>query len=1753
MAKKNILSTAEFLAKMSKTPLGSTTELTFGDAQALSRVGIDVTNYGNETNEYVDALAKESQESQSWWDNIFGTIDNVANSFKTGFASMFEGIVDFGVTLAGGIGSAFGADSKWAEDFVRVDMAGNLANFTETFANFTAWGIGKTIYNIATYGDEYWQDLGRAWSTLGLGQWGGISDEEYKEWQEKYAFGHDVLEENTGWFGEGVLALSEGAGQLLAMYVTMGIGGAAGLGTKAAQGVALAASSLGAAGKGSEQALEEGASIGQATLYGLLTGAVEAGTELLGGIGTDVASGVVGKAILKNPALKKVTSTLGGKMLAGFLSEGLEEVLADVSNPLLKKISYDYEMDLGGEYSSGEFWAGLAQSFVVGGLLGGIGEGMQYYKLGKTTINGKKVGQKGAIAYSEFADAKDDLTKRAKKLNKTFSQLAEVGEIDIAEKTNIDKAVEIVKNSETLSDVQKKSLDNALNRAYEANKKYMTAQDTLLSELESQGITGEDLQSEYNKKVDEKAKAVGEELNIDVENIGAVAETVKSNVEIMKDIEAGNVGSFYDGDGKVIIVGENAVAETTSLNSLELLKTANGAIYADAMVVADQLVTADETFASEVDKYARIYQTQNGLSVDEATKLAKQTAMANRLAAFFKGKPGALQKVDNIRKVVDSMQNSLTSIESTTESEIIDGEPMLPAETYNPMEVFNNETTALVRTMDEPPLQKKIRVGKSAIKTTATWLDNISYQTETLAVKMSNSAAAIEKAFRKLGNLSQREAMQKTEEVRIASSVASDVYANGFSIINEKQQVERTTKGIYNGKDGIVDILEKHFAGDLRGKSRVEAITNGMKAFNEALALYVEMDRLNASMGTDLVTLEDIDNLSKREPEKRKTVFGKWLETRTMPSDLLVKINDHFPLLFEAIQKGVALDEATVNELTHKTATERSITLEGEALDTFNEVSKYLRLLNAQDINTRLAEIDAEFPFFQEMREEVWKYNRELLRMQYEGGYLTKEAYEWMQRNYSHYVPTYREMIMNASANVSMSMQSSTLKAAKGSDLVIKDIFDSMQMQTTKIHQKVAINELIKDLANTSKNYGQLNEYVVSEEITGDNLPRSTDSSMTYYLTRPALDGNTITYYEGGVSHSYLVNNNVMEGLQSLSGVYRDTLLSIPGMKFIAKAQKLVKNLLTTYNPFFGLRNAIRDLWDASFYSPTGMTSVLRNLPKAYKSIITNDIEYQTFVANGGIGTSIMTSTEIYTDKPKRSDKLEYVIKPWKAIARVNEIIEVATRYAQYLATTNQLYKERAKGLNQMSNRQIATRGVYEAHEITLNFSRSGTIGRQINNSFGLFLNANIQGFTKMMRVFKSPKTAKEWAELILKCLIMGISTQLLNELLYFDDEDYQSLSQSIKNNYYLIKVGDQFIRIPKGRVISAFNAIVSGAFAGAKGDKGAMDEAFNYALFEANSPIPGQKLLSWGFFQAMDDAYKNRTWYGGEIVSSKWDGTRPTEQYEKDTSYISRWIGKVTGQSPLVVEYILDQYTGIIGDILLPLTSDEASGYKLMRIVKDQYLIDPVEKSKYSKDFYDYKEQVTYDKTDGDAIASIQVAYMNKAQSEIQALQKEIKAIEADTSKAAKDIAGETKTIQIMINAAYKAAVENAQAIGEALKGYTITEENAAEVQREVYREVLGAEASLRMYNKNVYAKAQCYYKAGVSYDDFYVYYFNTRNFATKDEAERYVAGLRISPQLKNLIYRLAGWNLGKDKIEVLMRWLKNKGLTDEEIDMIL
>lgn len=137
------------------------------------------------------------------------------------------------------------------------------------------------------------------------------------------------------------------------------------LGTKIATMLPFAAQ---AAGSSSEEAINEGASLYDATKYGLASGTIEAGVEMIsGGIG-GLAGGKIASSKLSKEAVKRISNNLIGKYAlkladAGIdmAGEGFEEVLSTAINPYLKRLTYDERAELASNEE-------LTQSFIDGVL-----------------------------------------------------------------------------------------------------------------------------------------------------------------------------------------------------------------------------------------------------------------------------------------------------------------------------------------------------------------------------------------------------------------------------------------------------------------------------------------------------------------------------------------------------------------------------------------------------------------------------------------------------------------------------------------------------------------------------------------------------------------------------------------------------------------------------------------------------------------------------------------------------------------------------------------------------------------------------------------------------------------------------------------------------------------------------------------------------------------------------------------------------------------------------------------------------------------------------------------------------------------------------------------------------------------------------------------------------------------------------------------------------------------------------------------
>lgn len=1720
MAKKEILSTSEFLATMRKTPLGSTTELTFGDAQALSRAGIDISNYGNETNEYVESLAQEKEQSQSWWDNIFGTIDNIANAFGRGFASAFEGIIDAGAWLAGQIGSWFGADTKWAEDFIKVDMSANLANFTEVFANFTPWGIGKTIYNASNYGEEYWKDLGLAWSSLGLGQWSrayGVSDQEFQEWREKYSFGHDVLEKNQNWFTKGTLMVAQAGGQLVGEYLgSKGIGsivGAIGKGAGwTAKGVqtatkvgTLAGLGISAAGGGTQEALQEGAEFTQAGLYGLLSGATEVGTEMIGGVLADVDSGLIGKLMRKSKAGNKILNNAVGNMIMNGVAEGFEEVLSDVANPLWKKITIDPELDLGQEYTSKEFFTGMLTSFAVGSIVGAIGSAPKAIRASKFSVNGKKIGSDGFNTFSEFDEKNTELKDRARLVTAELDRISEAGH-EFKEGTDIRMAIDEALQADDVSEADKKRLQKALERANKAGKEVLDFNESFEQKLADWGVTEDDIIAQYGKTLRTDLDQIEKQFGFKfVKDASITEEIITSDGEIRVPVnEEVTTQPQVQEDLSQPIAEE---IETTTAEDLppitpdkaESIATTANAIVTDKESLRTNTLKffGEESVQQYIERYTLIANAEANMNAEAKQKFINFN-VANAIIKEITGGERYYSTKNGIAELSEILE-SATTIEEA--KEMIAEE--LEAGTEDRVDAGNKEIVK----ENEPKFPKRTRFSSGF---------------ESLFNKVIDSQYTLRRTLVQLG-LSEAKAEQIIGKAVNSYSVGMNKASNGYYHV-EDGKIVYDSKGIYSSHDdGIVNRIIDY------AKENNLKFDDVLSRVQEGLLLEHEIER----------------------SAQEKDVFGKYINCEWVNKAMMNKMHKYFPELHKMFSHMQTYSEAELDALI-----ESAGELSEQQQEIVDEVRSHLYTMTEEEVNRKVDEIRKEIPIYDELVKELRNFEDQILKQRVSSGMITQEEADTWKEMYPKYVPTYR-VVIGTGANQtfhSMRLLSSDVRAATGSNLVVQDIFSSVMRQSQYVNHFDAMNSVLNELYNRAldfKRRGLVHPNIAIIEET-DVIPRATSTEETIELNKPQISGNAVFLYKDGQVITMQVSENLLESLNALDKGFKNNLNKLGIIKFTEKTAATMRKLMTTANPFFSWwRNPLKDIQSAVIYTRNGTATLLRNWTRSFNTVFGEAINrgqntkvgqlYQVYIAEGGQAANI-SSLNMYEDISLNENSFKRNYRKFaESIANFNEVMENTTRFAEFLSTYERLSKQGG-----MSENAMIQEALNDAREITINFARKGT-WTAVLNRYIPFLTANIEGAARNVRAFISPRSKKELAMVILKMLILGVAPQIIQELIYGNDEDYQHLSDTMRSNYYLIKVGTDFIRIPKGYIQQAFSSVVTQVSKSAHGeqiDKDDLSQMFNSIWNSVGVDVSGL------FFQPIIDAQNNRTWYGGEIVSQKYDMTRPSEQYDRNTSAIAKFIGKITGWSPLKIDYVLDQMTGIIGDVILPATSE--NGYNPIKFLKDQFVTDSVYKNRYSSDFYDYKQETAYAKTDGDAVSAVVYSYLNSVSDKVSELKKQQEElVTADMSESEKE--AQDKVIQATINATYKAALINADKLKEELTHYELSEESIAQDRLEAYRQVMGAEFALEHYNKNVYQKAQCYYKAGVSYDNFYVWYFSLRNLDNKEAAERYIVRLRVKPQIKNLLYALVGYRLSSDKIIVLKRWLANQGLTKEEIEMLL
>ena len=597
-------------------------------------------------------------------------------------------------------------------------------------------------------------------------------------------------------------------------------------------------------------------------------------------------------------------------------------------------------------------------------------------------------------------------------------------------------------------------------------------------------------------------------------------------------------------------------------------------------------------------------------------------------------------------------------------------------------------------------------------------------------------------------------------------------------------------------------------------------------------------------------------------------------------------------------------------------------------------------------------------------------------------GFLSQKTYDTFRRLNPNYVPLQRVMDVEGVSRKGKSPNNVfTLKrsAQKGST---RDIYDPIESMYTMIHSMVSAqrqNALLLELDRLYREVPGLSYLIMpaNKDIQPTNV--NTKDVLTAYIEKEA-GGKDMPIYDvlksmlGDVpdedvtvfrqsktaSGDQIINvvrpNGTIASYEVQAPALYNALLQLDtgGLRMpsaLSKASRTLVSLLTEKNPLFLLPNAIRDTQNLiTFGSENNPAKAMQNIGKAafIKLFKKNDDRYRKYLAMGG-GSG---EGEAGMGNPSSTLKLKKsLVKGYHSESALREIgsmfqtlsdkaaavgnfVEDNTRFAEFLGAMERY------GADQFGSALSFRR----SRTVTTEFAVSGSKMRGWSTLFR-FMNATVQGITQQIRQLTDKSTGDRSSKFIrLAALntVLGTVTEILLRSIWGDQDEYEALPAEIRNAYWCIPAsglpgmedGD-YIRLPKaqGLVTATFGlpqALAAGFMNGDLNDE--LTDAFHGLLGEVN-------LFSSPAWAPLWEAATNKSYYGSSIVSESMKDLPLGMQYDDTTSQwaikaanlintLSSMAGKGDIISPKKLEYVAEQYSGVVGKIATPLAYDYTIGF---------------------------------------------------------------------------------------------------------------------------------------------------------------------------------------------------------------------------------
>lgn len=649
-----------------------------------------------------------------------------------------------------------------------------------------------------------------------------------------------------------------------------------------------------------------------------------------------------------------------------------------------------------------------------------------------------------------------------------------------------------------------------------------------------------------------------------------------------------------------------------------------------------------------------------------------------------------------------------------------------------------------------------------------------------------------------------------------------------------------------------------------------------------------------------------------------------------------------------------------------------------------------------------------------------------------ETGLLPEEKYEMMRSMYPHYVPMFRVMdTRHANGQVSKGVNPLKHNSLKGSTREIYNPIENIMIQVNNIVKAYHNNEvaatihrlwtsedaavqsgiaqfvtkeevkLQKQQVDTTEIKGRLENKVFkhifndvwsakqrgewsrmsdeekaqlkAELANRDIIDDVIDDTITQFVpTDNGLDKDVVVALIDGEKHYYRILDEYLA--QAITAAQP----SIELLQHIGKLTRVFSALTTAKNPIFALSNGIRDFqhgwvyadtehWYQNFTYPAEWAVALVQSFKNEFGIKHQSDMYKQYKSTTGFDSKYMADADtLGTVMAQMRRSKNPLIWATRFVEKLNGAVESAPRYVAY--------KRKIK-----AGEDVIVAGK-AAREATVNFNRKGKVTKQAGQIVP-FIGAAIAGINQFTELMSHPwKNKAKLARAMATQAIPAVFLAFVNAGWFGDDDDkrkeYDELSEYTKNNYWVFKWGDTWLKLPRDREISAvfgtsFQNIVLSELYPDERDSETTKEFISYMLSQFK---PSVAPTGWALIQARN----NKTWYGSNIVSNAQEdllGTPETymEITDESTSEIANWIAGIINKGPEAmrealnvlatpkgVDYAIDQLTGVFGDIALPLTRPAERWAGLGESLKAKYTFNEDKSSRYTSEAYDIKDKLT-------------------------------------------------------------------------------------------------------------------------------------------------------------------------------------------------